>query len=315
MFAVWPITGTFVDPCTTITRSSSPPPGRASTSWPMRSWPAGDRGGSADGRHGRRVSSQARRRDRDGRHRCLSADRLRGFWLWAGPGDDRACQGPTELNVDLHRRRGWRAAHVQRPRAGRDHGRGPRGARRDHRLDRHPALIDVPDGRRRPAGGDRHTLSVRRGRPERPSRPDRLAYPRRTVRLVEIRLFEGPNVYRLDAGGQGRGRDRPAGGRGTGSRTPTAGALVHLGRAVPARDWPDDVTDLVAWTRRLRADHGEAGGPVRPPRAGCGPLARHLAVVGAERSGSSPGRVRPRRRDRPPRARAPDGSPGAPPRP
>jgi cyanophycin synthetase len=86
------------------------------------------------------------------------------------------------------------------------------------------------------------------------------------VRLVEIRLFEGPNVYRLlpvvkveVAVGRGRAWQ--------GSRTPTGGALVHLGRAVPARDWPDEVTDLVAWTRRLRADHGETGGPVVVHRA------------------------------------------------
>jgi cyanophycin synthetase len=93
-----------------------------------------------------------------------------------------------------------------------------------------------------------------------------LAYPRRTVRLVEIRLYEGPNVYRLEpvvkvevAVGRGRAWQ--------GSRTPTGIALVHLGRAVPARDWPDDVTDLVAWARRLRADHAETGGSVAVHRA------------------------------------------------
>ena len=86
------------------------------------------------------------------------------------------------------------------------------------------------------------------------------------MRLVEIRLFEGPNVYRLVpvvkvevAVGRGRAWQ--------GSRTPTGGALVHLGRPVPARDWPDDVTDLVAWTRRLRAEHDESGGAVIVHRA------------------------------------------------
>ena len=86
------------------------------------------------------------------------------------------------------------------------------------------------------------------------------------MRLVEIRLFEGPNVYRLVpvvkvevAVGRGRAWQ--------GSRTPTGGALVHLGRPVPARDWPDDVTDLVAWTRRLRVEHRESGGPVIVHRA------------------------------------------------
>src|SRR5258706_14646791 len=37
-------------------------------------------------------------------------------------------------------------------------------------------------------------------------RPD--CYPRPTVRLIEIRLLEGPNVYRLQPGGQGEGADR-----------------------------------------------------------------------------------------------------------
>ena len=57
---------------------------------------------------------------------------------------------------------------------------------------------------------------------------------------------------RSRSGGRGPGRDR---GRGT-------TCIVHLGRSVPARDWPDQVADLVAWTRRLRADHDEHGGPV-----------------------------------------------------
>jgi cyanophycin synthetase len=86
------------------------------------------------------------------------------------------------------------------------------------------------------------------------------------VRLVEIRLYEGPNVYRLAPVVKvelALGRGRPW----QGSRTPTGGALVHLGRAVPGRDWPDEITDLVAWTRRLRADHGETGGPVVVHRA------------------------------------------------
>jgi cyanophycin synthetase len=81
------------------------------------------------------------------------------------------------------------------------------------------------------------------------------------VRVVEIRLLEGPNVYRLipvvkTEVAIGRAR------AWQGSRTPDRGALVHLSRTVPARDWPDDVADLVAWTRRLRADHAEHAGPV-----------------------------------------------------
>jgi cyanophycin synthetase len=86
------------------------------------------------------------------------------------------------------------------------------------------------------------------------------------VRLVEIRLLEGPNVYRLVPVvkvevGVGRAR------AWTGSRTPGAAALVHLGRSVAASEWPDSVADLVAWTRRLRADHGEHAGPCAVHRA------------------------------------------------
>ncbi len=80
------------------------------------------------------------------------------------------------------------------------------------------------------------------------------------MRLVEIRLLEGPNVYRLAP----VVKVEVAVGRARlwqGSRTDTDG-IVHLGRAVPARDWPDQVADLVAWTRRLRVDHGEHEGPV-----------------------------------------------------
>jgi len=97
-------------------------------------------------------------------------------------------------------------------------------------------------------------------------RPIAVAYPRRTVRLVEIRLLEGPNVYRLVpvvkvevAVGRARAWH--------GSRTPDDAALVHIGRTVPAREWPDAVAEIVAWTRRLRADHGEHAGPVQAHRA------------------------------------------------
>jgi cyanophycin synthetase len=86
------------------------------------------------------------------------------------------------------------------------------------------------------------------------------------VRLIEIRLYEGPNVYRLlpvvkveVAVGRARAWH--------GSRSPDDGTLVHLGRSVPARDWPDAVPELVAWTRRLRAEHGEAGGPCQVHRS------------------------------------------------
>ena len=50
------------------------------------------------------------------------------------------------------------------------------------------------------------------------------------------------------------------GGPGTGSAIPGRHALVHLGAAVPTRDWPDGVAATAAWIRRLRADHGEGRG-------------------------------------------------------
>ena len=86
------------------------------------------------------------------------------------------------------------------------------------------------------------------------------------MRLIEVRLLEGPNVYRLQPVVKvdvAVGRTRAW----KGSRTPDDGALVHLARPVPVRGWPDPVADLVAWTRRLRADHGEHGGPVEVHRA------------------------------------------------
>ena len=99
-----------------------------------------------------------------------------------------------------------------------------------------------------------------------PERRLALLYPRRTVRLVEIRLFEGPNVYRLMPVVKVEvavGRTRAW----TCSRTPGDAALVRLGRTVPVREWPDPVADLVAWTRRLRAEHGEREGPCQVHRA------------------------------------------------
>jgi cyanophycin synthetase len=76
------------------------------------------------------------------------------------------------------------------------------------------------------------------------------------VRLVETRLLEGPNVYRLEPVVK---VEVALGRRRTwyGQRDPARHALVHLGAHVPARDWPDAIAGVVAWVRRLRADHGE----------------------------------------------------------
>lgn len=76
------------------------------------------------------------------------------------------------------------------------------------------------------------------------------------MRLVEIRLLEGPNVYRLEPVVK---LEVAIGRRRTwfGQRDPGRYAIVHLGRNVPARDWPDQIVAVVAWIRRLRAEHEE----------------------------------------------------------
>src|SRR5436190_24390401 len=86
-------------------------------------------------------------------------------------------------------------------------------------------------------------------------------YPRRTVRLIEIRLLEGPNVYRLEPAVK---VEVAVGRRRTwyGQRAPDPHALVRLAARVPARDWPDDVAGIVAWARRLRREHDEGVGGV-----------------------------------------------------
>lgn len=76
------------------------------------------------------------------------------------------------------------------------------------------------------------------------------------MRLVEIRLLEGPNVYRLEPVVK---LELAVGRRRTwyGQRDPGRHALVRLGAAVPSREWPDPVNAVVAWMRRLRSDHAE----------------------------------------------------------
>jgi cyanophycin synthetase len=73
---------------------------------------------------------------------------------------------------------------------------------------------------------------------------------------VEIRLLEGPNVYRLEPVVK---VEVAVGRRRTwyGQRTPGRHALVQLGLDVPRRDWPAQIDALVDWLRRLRVDHDE----------------------------------------------------------
>ena len=77
--------------------------------------------------------------------------------------------------------------------------------------------------------------------------------------MIEIRLLEGPSVYRLEPVVK---LELALGRRRTwyGQRDPGRHALVQLGAAIPSRDWPNPIADLAAWIRRLRADHGEGRG-------------------------------------------------------
>ncbi len=86
------------------------------------------------------------------------------------------------------------------------------------------------------------------------------------MRLVEIRLLEGPNVYRLEPVVK---LEVAVGRRRTwyGQRRPGRHALVRLGATIPARAWPDTIAATVAWIRRLRVDHGEGRGGVAVHRS------------------------------------------------
>ena len=76
------------------------------------------------------------------------------------------------------------------------------------------------------------------------------------MRLIEIRLLDGPNVYRLDPAVK---LEVAIGRRRTwyGQREPGRHAVVRLGARVPPRQRPHQVAVLAAWIRRLRADHDE----------------------------------------------------------
>lgn len=70
------------------------------------------------------------------------------------------------------------------------------------------------------------------------------------MRLVEVRLLDGPNLYRLEPAVK---VELALGRRRTwyGARLPERHAIVRLGAPVPARLAPAPVNDLAAWVRRL----------------------------------------------------------------
>ena len=86
------------------------------------------------------------------------------------------------------------------------------------------------------------------------------------MRLVELRLLDGPNVYRLEPTVK---LEVVIGRRRTwyGQRDPGRHARVRLGAVVAARDQPTEVAALIAWVRRLRTEHGEGGADVAAHRS------------------------------------------------
>src|SRR5918999_2954027 len=83
-------------------------------------------------------------------------------------------------------------------------------------------------------------------------------YTPATVRVIEVRMLEGPNVYRLEPTVK---IEVVLGRRRTwyGQRSPGRNAVVRLGARVPAARAPVTVRDLAAWVRRLHTITGAAG--------------------------------------------------------
>ena len=92
-------------------------------------------------------------------------------------------------------------------------------------------------------------------------------YPRRAVRLIEIRLLDGPNLYRLEPAVK---VEVAIGRRRTwyGKREPEKHQLVRLTARVPRSAQPARIAALADWIRRLRrANPDEAEGPVAVHRS------------------------------------------------
>ena len=87
------------------------------------------------------------------------------------------------------------------------------------------------------------------------------------MRLIEIRLLDGPNLYRLSPAVK---MEVAIGRRRTwyGQREPERHALVRLTATVPRADQPARVAGLADWVRRLRREHPDgAEGPVNVHRS------------------------------------------------
>ena len=87
------------------------------------------------------------------------------------------------------------------------------------------------------------------------------------MRLIEVRLLEGPNLYRLEPAVKlevAIGRRRTWYGR----RDPEPHALVRLSVPVPANEQPGRIAMLADWVRRLRDEHRDGSeGPVTVHRS------------------------------------------------
>jgi cyanophycin synthetase len=97
--------------------------------------------------------------------------------------------------------------------------------------------------------------------------PGARCYPRRTVRLIEIRLLDGPNLYRLEPVLK---LEVAIGRRRTwfGKREPESYNLVRLGASVPRAAQHARIAALADWVRRLRREHPDgAVGPVTVHRS------------------------------------------------
>jgi cyanophycin synthetase len=86
------------------------------------------------------------------------------------------------------------------------------------------------------------------------------------VRLIEIRLLDGPNLYRLEPAVK---VEVALGRRRTwyGMREPEPYALVRLGAPVPRSAWPHRIAALARWIRRLRREHPDGEGRITVHRS------------------------------------------------